>query len=112
MVFRSRVVTASELASETGWHVRAEGLCRDDVCVPFTASDPTAIDLASVARALGRPLVSDDAHGLYALGAEQGTHALISAVAPDLVLPDVTGRPFALRSLLGRKVVLVAWASW
>jgi len=80
--------------------------------VPFKAADPNAIDLAAVARALGRPLVHDAAHGLYALGAPRGAHALTSAVAPDLVLPDVTGRAFALRSLRGQKVVVVAWASW
>ena len=105
-------MTAAELEAETGWHLRPEGLCREDVCVPFAAADPNAIDLAAAARALGRPLVHDAAHDLYALGAARGTHALVSAVAPDLVLPDVTGRPFALRSLRGQKAVVVAWASW
>ena len=111
MVFRSRTVTAAELEAETGWHLRAEGLCQGDVCVPFSA-DANAIDLASAADALGRPLVHDVAHGLYALGAPSGTRALISPLAPDLVLPDVAGHPFALASLRGQKVVLVAWASW
>lgn len=39
-------------------------------------------------------------------------HALTSAQAPDLELPDLDGRPFALQSLRGQKVLLVAWASW
>ena len=112
MVFSSRTVTAAAFEGETGWHLRPEGLCQGDVCVPFVAADPNAIDLTAAARALGRPLVHDDAHDLYALGAPIGRHALLSAAAPDLELPDVSGRPFALRSLRGQKVVLVAWASW
>ena len=43
---------------------------------------------------------------------ESGGRALTTAEAPDLVLPDRHGRPFALSSLRGRKVLLVAWASW
>jgi peroxiredoxin len=31
---------------------------------------------------------------------------------PDLELPDGNGRPFALRSLRGTRIVMVAWASW
>ncbi len=112
MIARSSAITTAELERISGWHLRAEGLCRDEICVPFTATDSNAIDIVAAARALGRPLVHDEAHGLYALGAEAGGHALTTTVAPDLVLPDVDGRPFALRSLRGQKVVLVAWASW
>ena len=43
---------------------------------------------------------------------EAGGRALASVDAPDLVLPDLQGRPFRLRSLRGSKVLLVAWASW
>ena len=39
-------------------------------------------------------------------------HALTSAVAPDVELPDADGNPFRLSSLRGKKVVMVAWASW
>jgi hypothetical protein len=56
--------------------------------------------------------VRDERHGLFALGAEYGGHALTSAAAPDLALPDVDGRMVSLASLRGRKVLLVAWASW
>ena len=112
MVFRSAVVTADELARITGWHVKPEGLCREDRCVPFIARDAYAIPLVAVATALGSPLVHDARYGLWALGAESGAHALATATAPDLQLPDVDGRPFRLASLRGRKVLLVAWASW
>jgi hypothetical protein len=112
VVFRAPTVSAAELQRESGWHLRPEGLCREDRCVPFSASDPSVLDLASVAAALGMPLVRDERHSLWALGAEAGGRALVTAAAPELELPDASGAPFRLSSLRGLKVLLVAWASW
>ena len=112
MIFRSAAVSADELARVTGWHLRKEGLCREDRCVPFVARDANAVALADAARALGMPLVHDAKHALWALGAESGGHALATATAPELELPDANGRPFRVSSLRGQKVLLVAWASW
>jgi hypothetical protein len=64
-----------------------------------------------VADQLRMPLVEDPS-GLCALGPPIGTPALASPAAPDLVLPDVHDQPFALRSLRGTKILLLAWASW
>jgi peroxiredoxin len=33
-------------------------------------------------------------------------------VVPNLELTDIDGHPFRLASLRGKKVLLVAWASW
>ena len=112
MIFRSAVASADDFASATGWHLRPEGLCREERCVPFATRDPGTIPLADAARAHGMPIVHDATHSIWALGAESGGHALVTAKAPDLELPDATGRPFRLASLRGQKVLLVAWASW
>ena len=111
VIFRSQRVTRDELARIAGWHLRPEGLCREDRCIPFACEGDT-VDLAAAARAIGAPLVHDAAHGLWALGAEAGGRALVSATAPDFELPDADGRPFRLSSLRGQKVLLVVWASW
>jgi hypothetical protein len=58
------------------------------------------------------PLVHDDDTGVWCLGPEALGRALTTAQAPDLILPDYRGNPFALSSLRGQKVLLVAWASW
>jgi hypothetical protein len=59
-------------------------------------------------------LLHDEAHGIWALGpeSEPGGRFLADARFPDLTLPDVNGQPFSFSALLGRKVVMVAWASW
>jgi hypothetical protein len=108
------VVDRAHLARETGWDVKPRGACKADRCVPLPpeARVGDGLDVAVVARRLGMALVADEARGLWALGPESGGRALLSAQMPDLELPDRHGRPFALRSLRGTRVVMVAWASW
>ena len=73
-----------------------------------------SLDVRVLADRLGMPLVGDEAHRLWALGPETAVtgRALTTALAPELTLPDIDGRPFDLSNLRGQKVVLVAWASW
>ena len=98
----------AELERRTGWSITAQGACRAHTCVPL--AEP--FDVRELARRLGMALVHDERHGLWALGPESGGHALASAELPDIVLPDRSGRDFALRSLRGTKVFMIAWASW
>jgi hypothetical protein len=98
----------AELERRTGWTVKPEGACRGDVCVPLSSP----FDVQDLAKRLRMALVADEADGLWALGPESGGHTLTRAVLPDIVLPDRDGRDFALRSLRGTKVFMVAWASW
>ena len=111
MIVTTPRVAAGEIERRTGWKLRPEGLCRDDVCVPVSSADD-AVDVAVLSDALRMPVVVDSARGLWCLGPPATGKALDTAVAPDLVLPDLDGRPFALSSLRGQKVLLVAWASW
>jgi hypothetical protein len=58
-------------------------------------------------------VVHDADAGLWAFGPESlGKRALVSAEAPELVLPDLDGTEFRLSSLRGQKVVLVSWAPY
>lgn len=112
MIFRSARVTAGELERETGWTLKAEGLCRAERCVPFAAGSADAIELTDVSRALAMPLVSEPRADLWALGPEAGGKSLATATLPEIELPDLDGTPFRISSLRGTKVLLVAWASW
>jgi hypothetical protein len=107
-------VAAFEEAS--GWHIRPEGACKGDVCVPLPDDvriGSTRLHAERLAERLGAPLLHDRERGMYALGPATVTgRALTTAEAPDLELPDLDGNPFTLSSLHGQKVLLVAWASW
>jgi hypothetical protein len=108
-------VAVADLEQRAGWTLKPEGLCKGDLCVPLPpgASEGGRIDATVLDGRLGMPLLHDAREGLWALGPESvGGRTLTTAVAPELVLPDLDGRDFSLSSLRGRKVVLVAWASW
>lgn len=112
MLLTDRRVTATELERRTGWALKPEGLCKGDVCIPVSeriADD--VLDVELLAALLRAPLVHDERHNLWCVGPQAG-RALESAEAAALVLPDLDGEPFALSSLRGHKVFLLAWASW
>ncbi|HEX6393576.1 MAG TPA: hypothetical protein VFZ97_09050 [Acidimicrobiales bacterium] len=101
---------AEQFEAATGWSIKPQGACKGEVCVPLGAG---AFDLADTCRKLGMAVVNDPELGVWAIGPETtGGRALMSAEAPDLVLPDLEGREFSLRSLRGQKVALVAWAPY
>ena len=112
MILETLAVDAEVLEAQTGWAIKPEGACKGDRCVPLPAHEGDAIDVRVLAERLGMPLIEDTANRLWCLGPEAGGRALTSVEAPDLTLPDVDGKPFHLRSLRGKKVLLVAWASW
>jgi hypothetical protein len=102
-------ITADDFRKGTGWEVKPEGACKDDMCVPL----PSGFALADAASRLGMEVVHDAASGLWAVGPESlNGRSLTSAQAPELVLDDVDGTEFRLSSLRGKKVVLVSWAPY
>jgi hypothetical protein len=104
-------LTAEEFTAGTDWEIKPEGACKGDVCVPLDL--PDAFDALATAERLGMGVVNDEKSGLWSFGPESlGNRALVSAEAPDLVLPDLDDNEFKLSSLRGQKVVLVAWAPY
>jgi hypothetical protein len=115
MLLTAPRIDPMDLERRTGWSIKPQGACLGDICVPLPTDVRNAdgtLDAAGFAERMRMPLVHDDAHGVWALGPASGGRALSTADMPDLELPDLDGNPFRLRSLLGKKVVLAAWASW
>lgn len=114
MILESLAVDPASFAAATGWESKPEGLCKGDQCVPApeAVTADGQLDVTVVADRLGMAIVEDPEHGLVALGPESGGRALTTATVPELPLTDADGNPFSLSSLHGRKVLLVAWASW
>jgi hypothetical protein len=112
------LIEPDRLPSALGWELKAEGLCRDDVCIPVRNADSLFVgerlDLSAVAGALRRPVVVDGDAGLVAvaLPAEQRTRALDALEAPAFTLDDLDGTSHGLEEWRGRKKLLVAFASW
>jgi hypothetical protein len=109
-------VSAIETETITGWTLKPEGMCRDELCVPLAADvlrDGT-VDLAAFWRTLGHPVVSDYKGEVWVLGtaAESRAKVLAGLEAPDFTLPDLAGVPHRLSQLRGKKVFLTTWASW
>jgi hypothetical protein len=106
-------LSADDAERATGWTLKLEGMCQDDLCVPLPVSYGR-VDVAAFWRRLDRPVVSDAAGETWVLGAgaEQRNTLLAGLTAPDFTLPDLTGMPHTLSSLRGKKVFLCTWASW
>jgi len=101
-----------------GWRLEAAGLCRGDTCVPVRPERgllrDDGLDLRALASLLERPLALDVDEHIACLGASAARrgHRLRSLDAPEFTLPDLGGQPHSLTEHRGRKVLLLAWASW
>ena len=106
-------LSGEDVERVTGWALKPEGMCRDDICVPTPVREGR-VDVAAFWHRLGRPVVSDAAGDTWVLGtgAEQRNSALSGLMAPDFTLPDLAGTPHTLSKLRGKKVFLCTWASW
>ncbi len=117
MILKSLSIDQNDFTERTGWVIKPQGACKGEACVPLPDKARQAdgtLNALVISECLGMPLVSDAAHDLWAMGPESGLtgRALTTAIAPELVLPDVNGVPFRLSSLRGKKVLLTTWASW
>jgi len=111
-------IAPAALREATGWELKPEGLCKGNVCVPVrdraALADPSGVDLAAFARALDRPIAIDASERAAALGtsAAERSARMATLDAPDFELPDLHGRRHRLSHHRGKKVLLIAYASW
>ncbi len=113
MLLHEPSISREAFEAATGWTFKPEGACKGDVCIPLPFQPAAELELEPLAQAMGMPLVSEPEQHLWALGPESvGARALTTADAPPLTLPDLDGKPFDLASLLGRKVLVYAWAPY
>lgn len=115
----SRILIApDELTAALGWKLTPQGLCKDAACYPVAPSADLlvngTVDLERFAAAIDRPLALCSEHRAAALGTSVSARAdsMESLAAPDFTLPDLQGRMHSLSEHRGKKVFLVAHASW
>jgi hypothetical protein len=116
VILESLDVDLDQLEARTGWAIKPQGACKGEVCVPLPVGAVAhgTVDAHVLAERLGMPLIEDSAYGVWALGPETSVtgRSLTTAVAPDIILPDINGNPVRIADLRGTKVVVVSWASW
>ena len=101
-----------------GWTLKPQGLCKGDLCVTLRErrglEAEGGIDLGVFAQTTGLPLALDVAEGVAVLGESAAARGskLASLEAPDFTLPDLAGQLHTLSSHRGKKVLLIAYASW
>jgi len=114
-------LSLDDLSSSTGWELKPQGACLGEICVPipaghesdFVRADGKQFNLAALARQLNQPVVHDDSHAVWFFGeASAHDNAGQSLQAPDFTLPDIDGQLHSLSEYSGRKILLIAWASW
>ncbi len=73
-----------------------------------------ALERLKQAEAAGRPVAIDreERAAYVGVAAAERAAALASLRAPDFTLPDLDGHPHSLSAQRGKKLLLVAYASW
>ena len=106
-------LSAADAARVTGWTLKPEGMCKDDLCIPMPVQNGT-IDIAAFWRKLGNPVVTSAQQDVWSLGtgAAARTASLAGLQAPDFELADLAGKAHRLSDLRGKKILLTTWASW
>jgi hypothetical protein len=117
-------LSLSDLTAASGWELKAEGVCKDEICVPvpdawlpkLIRKEPsgTLFNLTEFARLIEQPVAHDGNHSVWYFGPAgwEWRTRLSSEQAPDFTLPDLAGNEHSLSELLGKKVFLLFWASW
>ena len=98
------------LEAATGWTLKPEGLCRDDLCV--LVPDDVRDDPVALWQRLGWPVARSDPDVYLGEPATHRADALAGDEAPDFTLRDLDGREHSLREHRCKKVFLVSWAPW
>lgn len=110
----------SDLERATGWTLKPEGICRQEVCVPVPSGSRGTIvkagevNVAGFWRHMGRVVVHDQSREVWVLGESSPERAreLVGLRAPDFSLPDLHGVLHSLSDHRGKKVLVATWASW
>jgi len=107
-------IRSADLPAVNEFHVKPEGACRADTCIPIPKDMKSGewFNLSGFARKLHQPVVADS--GVYSLGEIPVLRGDFygSRIAPDFSVPDRTGKLVHLSDFKGKKVLLITWASW
>lgn len=114
----------ADLKAATGWELKPEGMCRDDICIPVPEAQAasmlrrgqteTWVNLAGFARYMDQAVAHADEQAVWYFGpaGQEQAAQLLSLEAPDFTLPAYDGATYSLSEFRGKKVLLLLWSSW
>lgn len=117
-------VTLAELTRATGFVLKPQGVCRDELCFPIPKQRKgdflvrrgklTWFNLSAFARLVKQPVAHDEKLGSWCFGPRpEAQSAYVRTLeAPNFALPDRNGKLRSLADFRGKKVLLITWASW
>jgi len=117
-------ITPQDMTRINGFVLKAEGLCRDEVCIPLRQDAESKLfskregqpwlNLTELARRVEQTYARDADSGTWSFGELPVARRefLRSAIAPDFELVDRSGKTVRLSDFRGKKVLLTTWASW
>lgn len=116
-------ITTSDLKRATGFELKPQGVCRNELCFPLpkarkqeflrNSSGKQWFNLSGFAELVHQPVARDAALSYWYFGLRgDQEQRLTSLEAPDFTLPDMNGKLHSLSDFRGRKIFLVTWASW
>jgi hypothetical protein len=112
-------VTAEDLKKFSGFEIKPEGACLDEICIPLTPEmtrtegDVKLYNATELARKLQQSFVeSIDQTWAFGPVPQKITTYLKSALAPDFAIADRNGKVVRLSDFKGKKVLILTWASW
>jgi hypothetical protein len=115
-------VTLADLKLATGFVIKPQGVCRDELCFPipkarrsaflFKQRTTTWFNLSEFARLLRQPIAREKEVWYIGSRPDEQNAFISSLVAPDFKLPDMNGKSHSLTEFRGKKVLLLTWASW
>lgn len=116
-------ITTADLKRATGFELKPQGVCRNELCFPVPkareqefvrkSAGKTWFNLVAFAGLVQQPVAHDEgtATWYFGLRADQ-RQGLSSLEAPNFTLPDMNGKTHSLTDFRGKKVLLITWASW
>jgi hypothetical protein len=115
-------VTLADLKRATGFAIKPQGVCRDELCFPIPKARRSAFlskqktetwfNLSEFARLLRQPIAHEKEVWYFGPRPDAQNAFVNSLIAPDFKLPDMNGREHSLSDFRGKKVLLLTWASW
>jgi hypothetical protein len=105
-----------DLPRVNDFELKPQGACRADVCITIAKNMTRGeyFNVTAFAHKIGQSVVADSGTRVWSFGEIPLLRGgfLESRIAPDVAVPDRTGRPVHLASFRGKKVLVVTWASW